>query len=99
MAICEDCRQEMLTATSCTLHALAVGGEIHPRVRWGSERHWRRTNQRCYDCGIALGGLHHLGCDIEECPSCGNQLLSCGCQTHDDDDDWDDWRPEFDDLA
>ena len=34
---------------------------------------------RCHDCNAALGRLHHYGCDMEECPLCGLQLISCGC--------------------
>lgn len=38
-----------------------------------------REIARCGDCGVALGGFHHLGCDLEHCPSCRRHLLSCGC--------------------
>src|SRR6266436_4679064 len=33
----------------------------------------------CGDCGVKEGQLHVLRCDMETCPFCGNQLLSCGC--------------------
>src|SRR5262245_27108793 len=33
----------------------------------------------CHDCGTKEGQLHILGCDMERCPFCSNQLISCQC--------------------
>jgi len=33
----------------------------------------------CHDCGAIEGAVHQYGCDMERCPFCGNQLISCGC--------------------
>ena len=30
-------------------------------------------------CGVKEGELHELGCDMEICPFCSEQLISCGC--------------------
>ena len=35
--------------------------------------------KRCHDCNCKEGEIHSLGCDMESCPFCGGQLISCGC--------------------
>jgi hypothetical protein len=33
----------------------------------------------CGACGVSEGQLHQPGCDMEKCPFCGGQLISCDC--------------------
>lgn len=34
---------------------------------------------KCHDCDVEPGQFHEPGCDVERCPYCGRQLISCGC--------------------
>lgn len=78
MAICDACNKEMLAFTSCDLEQILVEGVVYDRIRHGDETcRWNAPN--CHDCGVPRSGLHHPGCDVEECPDCGMQLISCWC--------------------
>jgi hypothetical protein len=44
-------------------------------------------NKPCHDFGRLLGEAHLLGCEMERCPDCGGQRVSCGCQEPDNSDD------------
>jgi hypothetical protein len=91
MAMCEWCEQERTVARSCSVEALHRSGEPIGMIPWGREfPRWSSASTRCGDCGVGTGGFHHPGCDIQQCPLCRGQMLSCGCRFDED-------RPEEDD--
>ena len=77
MANCEYCKCEMETEQQCTQPTkILLNGQL-----WDRNTEYYDVNNRCHDCGIlnVPGHLHHLGCDIERCPCCKGQLISCSC--------------------
>jgi len=37
------------------------------------------ASRPCHDCAAVKGQYHCFGCDVEQCPRCKGQLLSCDC--------------------
>ncbi len=85
MAICDSCKLDMSDPTTTTCLDVDVefpGGESMKAVPYEPQ-----LNVECHDCGVRPGGLHHPGCDVEECPKCHTQLISCGCQSDPDEEE------------
>ncbi len=96
MSICELCDQEMLDdGVSCIVTPLLSDTGVFAPIRFGSERVRGWKAERCGDCGVRPAGFHHRGCDMEECPRCRGQLISCGCDASESpyDDIFDDEDP------
>lgn len=77
-ATCKLCGGRMLKADGCTWGHVYCGGKYYERIKYGSDD-FVYGDTRCPDCGTMPGHYHHLNCDVERCPVCGLQLISCDC--------------------
>ena len=66
---------------------VTVAGHERQRLRYGEEGDdWGADERPCHDCAVVKGQLHVPGCDVERCPRCGDQQISCECWPEWDDD-------------
>lgn len=66
---------------------LLIEGTQYARLRYGSPEEYLAVGvsgdyatRLCHDCSVAKGQIHLEGCDMEICPRCKGQLITCGCQ-------------------
>lgn len=80
MAICTFCQQEMHDQLGCIVETFDdfSDGIRRARVRFGHEQESINATN-CPDCLVPVEHFHHPGCDIEQCPCCANQAVSCSC--------------------
>lgn len=82
-AECELCHKHMLVAAGCTWGYIKHNGKLYERIRYGEEPDIEEmgieATGRCHDCGALPGHFHHMSCDMEICPICGEQFIGCDC--------------------
>lgn len=79
MSKCEHCNKVMSRAKGCMCVPVVVKGITYVPIKYGSETMAKYEPERCHDCGCVKGRYHHTGCDVEECPVCHGQMLTCDC--------------------
>jgi len=58
--------------------SVTLDGKAFARLHVGEEK--PPCESPCPGCGAYYFALHSTGCEYEQCPSCGGQLESCGCE-------------------
>jgi hypothetical protein len=81
MANCTICKGEMQHGISCSTGPLVIDGGAFEPLHWGDETRFGPVvaGSACKDCASTPGGVHHHGCDVEGCPACHCQAISCRC--------------------
>lgn len=81
---CPFCEKVMEVGNGCTVEEYDdMEGGPYQRITYSNETRcgddFKDTRVFCHDCNVTPGQFHHPGCDMEECPKCHGQAVSCGC--------------------
>lgn len=80
MSVCNTCEKKIGEVLTCDLPLVQLNsGQVMERVRYGDEVCHSWVSELCLSCGVGPGGIHHMGCDCEECPKCHELMIVCGC--------------------
>ena len=83
--ICKSCRldigdiKDKEDNRTCRVHVVEIDGVLYRRKKYSLDDVYIEE-LRCHDCNVKPGGIHHAFCDMEMCPACNDQLISCECK-------------------
>jgi hypothetical protein len=83
--------KEIVTAQG--VRTVEIEGQAYERIAYGGETRWQQDGDSsyalipCHDCAAVKGQLHVPGCDVESCPRCGGQFITCECSIRSPDDE------------
>lgn len=73
MEVCELCGQAKEKAYSCMKR-------MDRQIPFTNETNAHPLPEYCPECHVGMGGFHHVGCSIEQCPECNGQVSVCMCR-------------------
>jgi uncharacterized protein with PIN domain len=75
-------RQEDLKRSQAVT-TLIINGRSYERRRFYPEDIGEEDDEdesALCECEVRSGQLHLFGCELERCPRCGGQIISCSCE-------------------
>ena len=66
---------------TCPFNYIKIDGQIYKRDAGNCHDDIHNyEGTYCHDCGVLYGNVHHVECDCERCPGCGDNFSAVGAQ-------------------
>ena len=82
-SVCHGMPEPTPENTPCPISHIVLRGKKYEKKKWEGYGKWDFAKDddasSCGDCAAPIGSPHHKGCDLEDCPRCGQQFIGCGC--------------------
>ena len=79
LPICQKCGGRIGSTCGCRKRTFDYAGKVYKRIKVGDpgDKFHGVSGAVCPECAAQAGRWHHWTCENEQCPICGEQLISC----------------------
>lgn len=79
LPVCKLCGGRIGSTVGCRTRSITYKNKRYQRIKVGDpgDTYAGKKGAVCSDCSAQFGRWHHYKCEMERCPICGEQLITC----------------------